>query len=287
MSIIPCEQSASLKAQIDAFAETLKTQAHLLEGHGLSEAEFYDSGLFRGAIERIRGQFSSSLRAKREFVQHVLNHLQDLNLIHEWELAEAEERSDYQLQLPSGKNAVISLTGAMDGNNTNIFERPDSADEFIIWSVSTNRGGDPRKNAWSGIHSRLTAEMISNHKQVDGLLVWDLVCATAERICPKLVACGDDSRLTSVGPFRLPPPCIYVFPRSLPPETGSVDAQSLSDVELLNAFYTGFGGREDEVNYVSIALDIRNGAVRRQTTVTRSGLVQKRSRMASIRRVRR
>jgi hypothetical protein len=38
------------------YAEVLKTDAHKLGAHGLSEQEFYDSGVFRGAIERIRGQ---------------------------------------------------------------------------------------------------------------------------------------------------------------------------------------------------------------------------------------
>ena len=285
MSIIPCEQSASLKAKIEEFAETLKTQAHSLGGHGLSEDEFYNSGLFRGAIERIRGQFSATIRGKREFVQHILNQLEDSQLIAGWELAEASERADYWIRLVSGKNAVISLTGGMDGNNTTIFERPASADEFIIWSVSTNPGGDPRRNAWSGIHTRLSTEMISNQKRVDGLIVWDLVCATVDRACPKLIADGNDSRLTQVGPFKVPPPCIYVFPASLPATgQGAVGAQALSSVELLHAFHVGFHCKDDEINYVSIELDSLNGQLRRQTTVTRAGAIQKQSKMAMIRR---
>ena len=36
----------------------------------------------------------------------------------------------------------------MDENNTNIFERPPHAHEFIIWSVCTNPGADPQHNAW-------------------------------------------------------------------------------------------------------------------------------------------
>jgi len=55
----------------------LKTDAHQLSAHGLNEQQFYNSGVFRGAIERIRGQFSATMRDKREFCRHVLNYMQD------------------------------------------------------------------------------------------------------------------------------------------------------------------------------------------------------------------
>ena len=77
MTIIPCEKNRELRARIERFAEILKVEAHTLGDHGLQEQEFYNSGLFRGAIERIRGQFSATMRDKREFVQHVLNFMQD------------------------------------------------------------------------------------------------------------------------------------------------------------------------------------------------------------------
>ena len=66
MTIIPCEQNAELRRKIETFTETLKTEAHKLGDHGLDETEFYNSGLFRGAIERIRGQFSATMREKRQ-----------------------------------------------------------------------------------------------------------------------------------------------------------------------------------------------------------------------------
>ena len=144
MSVIPCEQNAGLRDQIEKFAEVLKTQAHLLGDHGLDEKEFYNSGVFRGAIERIRGQYSATLRPKREFVQHILNHLEDGKFIEGWDLTEAAERSDYWVRLRESRNAVIALTGGMDGNNVTLFERPDAADEFVIWSIMTNTAGDPR-----------------------------------------------------------------------------------------------------------------------------------------------
>lgn len=161
MSAIPCEQNKALREQIERFAEILKTEAHKLGDHGLDELEFYNSGLFRGAVERVRGQFSATMREKRFFVQHVLNHLEDHAFIDGWDLTGDANRNDYVVRLKSGRAAVIDLKGCLDGNNTNIFERPSGADEFVIWSVCSNPGADPRRNAWSGIHSRLSAEMLS------------------------------------------------------------------------------------------------------------------------------
>ena len=154
MSVIPCEQNKELRKKIEEYSETLKTEAHKLGSHGLSESEFYNSGLFRGAIERVRGQFSATMGEKRKFVQHVLNHMQDGNYIKEWESAGDSNRHDYSVILNSEKTAIIELKGCLDGNNTNIFERPPHAEDFIPWSVCTNPGADPRHNVWSGIHTR-------------------------------------------------------------------------------------------------------------------------------------
>src|ERR1051325_1980090 len=121
--IIPCEQNQQLRQKIEDYAETLKVEAHRLGNHGLDELEFYNSGLFRGAIERIRGQFSATMREKREFVQHVLNYLQDRQYIRDWASASEANRHDYVVNLPNGRVSVIELKGCLDGNNTNIFER--------------------------------------------------------------------------------------------------------------------------------------------------------------------
>jgi hypothetical protein len=283
LSIIPCEQNQGLRDQIERFAETLKTEAHRLGDHGLDEIEFYNSGLFRGAVERIRGQFSATMRGKREFVQHALNHLQDGGFIAEWDLTSDASRNDYSVRLNSGRMAIIDLKGCLDGNNTNIFERPTNADEFVIWSLCTNPGADPRRNAWSGVHTRLSAEMISRNQHVDGVILWDMVCGTIGRPCPKL---NDPSRLTDLGPFRTPPPCIYILPASIPSLAAPhVDAQSLENVELLAAFHACFGGHDDELNFVDFDVAQLGNEMLRKTTVRRAGTVQQTSDMTAIRRV--
>jgi hypothetical protein len=286
MSVIPCEQNRALRLQIEAFAETLKTSAHLLGDHGLDEKDFYNSGLFRGAVERVRGQFSATLRPKREFVLHVLNHMEDEGYIAGWDLTEDASRNDYAIRLLSGRVAVIDLKGCLDGNNTNIFERPAHADEFVIWSVCTNLGADPRRNAWSGIHTRLSAEIIHREQKVDGLIVWDMVCGTLGRPCPKIAAEGDTVRSTDIGPYRVPPACIYLFPSHLPSLTKPVTfGQPLGESELLSAFHRCFKGRDEELNYVDFDIQRSGSDIMRRTAVRRGGSVVKTSEMTPIRRV--
>lgn len=284
MSVIPCQRSDRLRSQIVEFAETLKTEAHTLGGHGVDEKEFYDSGLFRGAIERLRGQFAASMREKRELVQHVLNHMEDRKFIVDWEPAGDANRHDYRVQLTSGRTAIIELKGCLDGNNTNIFERPPHAHEFIIWSVCTNPGADPRHNAWSGIHTRLSAEIISRDQLVDGIVIWDMVCGTIGRPCPKLVA--DSSRTTVVGPFSLPPPCLYVLPSTIPSPRNNPNPppQALGDVQIMQAFNDCFGCVEAEINYVSFEVEHRGPDTVRTTRITRDRATQRESEPTAIRR---
>jgi len=285
VSVIPCQQNEGLHAKIREYTEILKTQAHLLGNHGLDELDFYNSGVFRGAIEQIRGEIIANLREKREFVQEVLNFMQDRKFIGEWNLSSSENRHDYAISLPSGRTAIIELKGCMDGNNTNIFERPSRAHEFIIWSVCTNPGADPRRNAWSGIHARLSAEMISRSQRVDGLIIWDMACGTLGRPCPKLAG-NDDPRISEVSHYRLPPPCIYLFPAAIPNprDNPNPPAQQLANVEILKAFADCFKAAESEINAVTFAVAQNGPDIVRSTTVTGNGTVEKRSKMTAIRR---
>jgi hypothetical protein len=274
MNIIPCEQNAELRKKIEEFADTLKVDAHKLGTHGLTEQEFYNSGVFRGAIERIRGQFSASMREKREFVRAILNYMQDHGFIKEWESSGEANRHDYSVTMPTGRVAVIELKGCLDGNNTNIFQRPANANEFVIWSVCTNPGADPRHNAWSGLHTRLSAEIITRQELVDGCIIWDMVCGTIGRPCPKAV--GKSERLTEIDQYNLPPPCIYVFPGTIPqPRTNPTPAaQSIDSVEFLKALHTAFRGDDAELNFVDFEVEYQGADIVRKTRIRRGGEVR-------------
>lgn len=280
--VIPCERNAELKSRIESFAETLKHEAHRLGNHGLSEAEFYDSGLFRGAIERIRGQFAASMIEKRKFAEAILDHLAEKKLISEWASAGDNNRHDYSATLNSGKIAAIELKGCLDGNNTNIYERPAQAEEFIIWSICTNPGADPRHNVWSGIHTRLSAEIISSNQVVNGLIVWDMVCGTIGRPCPKL----DHVAKVKIADYSMPPPCIYTFPPTVPSPRNNPEPKpsEISDVEILNAFKQCFNCTEHDINQVKISVQHQAAETLRTTSISRSGKPVRTSAPTAIRR---
>lgn len=284
MSVIPCEKNLELQQMIEDYANVLKNEAHKLGNHGLLEQEFYEKGIFRGAIEIIRGQFSATMREKRDFVRHILNFMQDKKYIREWESAGEANRFDYIITLNNGRTAIIELKGCLDGNNTIIYERPPNAHEFIIWSVCTNPGADPQHNVWSGIHTRMSAEIISKNQSVDGLVVWDWMCNAACRICPKLAA--DHTRVNNIGPYILPPPCIYLFPATIPsPRNNSAPpSQKIEDVMLLKALHECFGGHTEELNYVQFEVAHNGADTVRKTRIERNGKIQKESRFTAIRR---
>lgn len=222
---------------------------------------------------------------KRDFVSRVLSYMQDGGFIADWHSAGSKNRHDYSVKLPSGKVSVIELKGCLDGNNTAIFERPAHAQEFLIWSVCSNASADPRLNVWSGIHTRLGAEMIENGKQVDGLIVWDWLCGTPARPCPKL-ARNPGKRLTTVGQFQLTPPCIYLFPATVPSVRNNPNPEphKLDDVGFLSALNTCFGGYFDEINRVRFLVANKGSDVVRTTSIERGGIVQHTSRPTPIRR---
>jgi hypothetical protein len=225
------------------------------------------------------------MRDKRDFVKHVLNHMQDENHIREWNSAGSENRHDYSVTMPSGRVAVIELKGCLDGNNTNIFERPPHAEEFIIWSICTNPGADPQLNAWSGIHTRLSAEIITRNQRVDGLIIWDMVCGTVGRPCPKITG-ETDPRINLLSHYRLPPPCIYMLPATIPSPRNNPNPppQRLENVEILQAFANCFHTDSHDLNDVQFTVAHDGADTVRSTTVTRDGVVQRQSGQTAIRR---
>lgn len=284
MRVIPCQKNEALEKLIWDYAETLKTHAHLLGNHGLTEEEFYNSGIFRGAIERVRGQFAATMREKREFASNILNYMQDRGFIGEWESAGAANRHDYSVHLPSGRMAGVELKGCLDGNNTNIFERPAHVQEFIIWSICTNPGADPQKNAWSGLHTRLSAEIIDRQQRVDGVVIWDMACGTVGRPCPKLASAPE--RRTVVAHYQLPPPCIYILPATVasPRTNPRPVAQRLEDVQFLKALHECFRGNDDELNFVDFEVEHDGAETVRRTRVSRGGEIARESDLTAIKR---
>ncbi len=188
--------------------------------------------------------------------------------------------------MPNGRIVVIEAKGCLDCNNTNIYTRPQHALEFIIWSYCQNPGASPRGNVWSGIHVRLSAEIITRQADalVDGLIVWDALCGTAARPCPKLTA--NATRMTTIAGLQLPPPCIYLFPQTVPhPRNNPAPPpHRLNDVTFLRALHDAFQGDDREVYYVHIACRYQGSNVERQTKLVRHNKLVVESEYTAIRR---
>ncbi len=274
-SVIPCLLSAETSKRIGDYADALAAGAHSLGDHGLSREEFEQSGLLRAAIERLRGRQAASMTDKREFIAAKLKIMQQEGAIAAWSFSGSADRHDYEVRMPNGRVCAIEAKGCLDGNNTNIFERPPHADEFLIWSLCQNPGANPRHNVWSGIHTRLSAETIHRKVHVDALIVWDMLCGSAGRPCPKLEA-----------GFKEPPPCLYLFPRSVsdPRNNPSPPPRQVEEVSFVAALMKTFSCQQSSLNQVQIESKYENNALMRRTTIVRNGEEQKQSRWTELRR---
>jgi hypothetical protein len=284
--IIFCELSEETQRLIADYVNALKQIAPTIGHHGMTEEDFWSSGLLQSAVERLRGTQSATTGKKRTFIADILNFMQSRGAITQWKFSGAGERHDYEVDLPGGRLCVIEAKGCLDGNNTNIFERPPNADEFIIWSLCQNPGSDPRHNAWSGIHTRLSAEIIHRRQRVDGLIIWDMVCGTKGRICPKLVA--HPSRATALQDREVPPPCVYLLPRTIPDPRNNPQpkCRRLDEVTFLQALIQTFKGDDTDVVEVHIEARMSGTSVERRTIYIRDGQEISQSKWTKLKRAR-
>ncbi len=157
---------------------------------------------------------------------------------------------------------------------------------ICLFGVSCPPGADPRKNAWSGIHTRLSAEIITREQQVDGVIVWDMVCGTIGKTFPKVAA--DESR-KNVYVAEIAAAVYLSFPATIPhPRSNPAPvAQALASVEFLQALHTCFKGKDEEVNFVDFQVGYKGTDTVRKTIVRRNGTIQAESGETTIRLFRR
>ena len=285
-SVLPCFLLPETSKAIHEYANALRVHAAEFRPEGMSEEDFWRTGLFHAAIERLRGQQSASMQQKRDFMAKILDFLTSSEAIAGWFFTGGADRFDYNINTVDGKTVVIESKGCLDGNNTNIYQRPPNADEFYIWSLCQNPGSDPRKNAWSGLHTRLSAEIVHRRERVDGVIIWDMLCGTAGRPCPKLRV--DKTRATRVDTFRVPPPCVFLLPRSLPDPRNNPDPApwALSDLSFASSLCASFMCPEEETTQVHIEARMKGADVQRKTTYVRGAIEFASSKWTTIRRSR-
>lgn len=282
--VIPCSITSLEKREVIDFAERLKQAAAAIVQLEVSATEFAKSRLFQGAIERLRGQRAATMGEKRCFINAILTFLEERDYIKSWKQSGSSDRHDYEIQMPDGRKVVVEAKGCLDGNNTNIFQRPPQADEFVMWSLCQNAGADPRKNLWSGVHTRLSAHMIHRRERVDGLVVWDMLCGTLGRPCPKLETAPQ--RSTTVAHYSVPPPCIYLFPRSIPDPRNNPapPVWKLDQVSFLSTLHGAFSGDAGDVTEVHISAAMSGATVTRTTRLVRDGVTIYESKPTSVKR---
>ncbi len=280
--IIPCDKDADLATKVEQLKDAIRTKAHTLVDFQMPDEQFRE-GVLRSALESLRGSNSADMSAKRAFVAAILDDMRARAFIRDWRGSGSSNRFDYSIELKSGRTCIIELKGCLDGNNTNIFERPTQADEFVIWSVCQNAASDPRKNVWSGVHTRLSSEIFSREVVVDGLIVWDLLCGTV-RNCPKL-AVAPDRKLT-VGKYSLPPPCVYLLPAQVPAVRNNRQPRvhQIEDVEFLSALCDCYGVQSDEIYSVSFEVSVKGAETMRMTKIIQMETLIKQSAGTAIKR---
>ena len=269
--VIQCELSPTFRKRIKDYSEALVRIAPDIGDHGLTEIEFWRSGLFRSAVESLRGTQAASMAEKKGFISAVLTRLEKSGRIKSFDFTGAGDRHDYQIMLANNRHAVIESKGCLDGNNTTVYTRPPNADEFVIWSLCQNPGADPKHNIWSGLHTRLGGKIISEKERVDALIVWDMLCGGIGRICPKtrtgkgLVMEGVESS----------PPCIYLFPRTIPDPRNNPcpDVWKLHEVGLAHTLFLEFGGTAKDVIDVQFEVRMNGANVERKTRLMRKGSI--------------
>jgi hypothetical protein len=283
LTVVPCQMNPQFTREVREFAEVLKRDAHLLGAHGMSQAEFNNSGLFRAAVERIRGQNSATMTEKRAFASSALNRLQQSGRIKDWRSSGSANRHDYIVTMPDGRIVGIELKGCLDGNNSTIFERPPQAREFYIWSVCTNPGSDLRKGVWSALHTRLGVQIIAQAQQLEGLIVWDMVCGTLGRPCPKLAAGAAPNQFEA---YSTPPPCIYLLPSTVPhPRNNpSPSAVGIGEARFVSALEAEFGSTANSRYSVVYEVRYQGADIVRRTRVIQSGLSVRESDFVPIKR---
>ncbi|MBI4829043.1 MAG: hypothetical protein HY804_09595 [Nitrospinae bacterium] len=268
LEAIPCELSEEIRSQIQSYTDALIKAAPSIGSHGLTTEEFWRAGLFRSAIEKIRGSQAASMTDKREFVDRVLSQMKASRRIAGYAFTGSGERHDYHVKLLDGTQSVIETKGCLDGNNTTVYQRPPNADEFLIWSLCQNPGADPKHNLWSGVHTRLGGKIIAEKERVDALIVWDMLCGGLGRPCPKI----SEGRGAERDGVMIPPPCVYLMPRTIPDPRNnpSPAVWRITEVKLAELLLSEFGGDERDITLVHIEARMNGANVERKTKLVRN-----------------
>jgi hypothetical protein len=177
----------------------------------------------RAAVESLRGSWAASTTDKYRFIAEVLKFGATRKAWKSWAPVGTAGRNDFRVELNDGTLISIEAKGCPDGNNTNIWDRPGWADEFFVWcQCPESLRHHPGTGAWAGIANRLLPKVAAERTVVDGFIFWDGRCGSKLRPCPKgygvdgLRSAATDIPGQSGREDWVPPPCIFMMPKSPP-----------------------------------------------------------------------
>jgi hypothetical protein len=100
-----------------------------------------------------------------------------------------------------------------------------------------------------------------------------MLCGTKGRICPKLSQ--NRAKVTNIGDsFYVPPPCLYLFPRTVPEVRTNPrpNVWKIEEVAFLKVLYDTFSCQPDDVVGLSIEVRQNENYVERRTIFARNGI---------------
>lgn len=194
------------------------------------------------------------MNVKRRFYDAIFERLHSEGVIQDARFIGTGRSQDYRVSLGKKFEVCIEAKGCPDGNNIRIWSRPTWAREFIIWSQCTHSlEKDPGHGIMSGI-SRLFRKAILESQKVDAFVFFDGRCGSDIRRCPKRFGVQGALRKKATdiqgqdGRAWLPPPCIYLFPATIPHPLSNKNPEphDLTSCRFAAALLKGFGVPEQE-----------------------------------------
>lgn len=226
---LPCTGSLVTPQELSATKSLLEglpdISPDLMRQHGIPPEKW--THLLGAAVESLRGTSAATTADKYAFLAGIFDAAKQRQLISDWKSVGHDGRDDFRVELPDGTLVGVEAKGCPDGNNMTIWERPAWANEFIIWSLCPNSSKSrPGSGVWSGISTRIMPKVAAEGTVavVDAFVFYDARCGSEARPCPKRYGLPDRASLTDIAPEskdrdRLPPPCIFLLPRTAPSRT--------------------------------------------------------------------
>ncbi len=276
--LLPCRNAPEVVEQIQPAIDLLvgmdTLHPNILRNAGVNPEHYHRGMVFRSAIETIRGQQAGGQTAPREaYVSSVLEAMYAQNRLKTYEHTARGVRWDFSVELESNplRTVAVEVKGG-EGNSLNISNRPPGVAEFIIWChIDGSIKNSPTKGT-RAIIGRIVADIIKAPKQIDCLVIRDVLCGTAARPCPKYAR----HEYPPLGPA----PDIFLFPSAVPifgknehPSPHS-PASCLFPFRLLETYGVEEKDFDKHVHYVDIRLFYENNETRREMIIRQSGVEQ-------------